>query len=225
MFALLAAALAAPPAPPVCEYHLAVFASYREPFKPQDTHTFAAVVRVTTDPAAGARTTDMVSISWLPATLKIRGLVLKGEPGINHPLRDTIDWVKGAGLCVSAWGPFPVRPELYDLFCQRVNRLEGCIRGYKALDGLYSHSRVSNCVHGVSEAVIPHGKGVGSFGFGEKASADTLHHLSPWLLDTNAEGPEVLALFGVAECEVIRRPYGYCGPTKGQSFKSAIFKK
>src|SRR3954470_14124552 len=92
--ALLVASLvvpsAAPPAP-ACEYHLALFAAYKEPYKPQDTHTFAAVVRVTTDPATGARSTDMVSISWLPANLKIRSVTLRGEPGVNLPLRTTID--------------------------------------------------------------------------------------------------------------------------------------
>ena len=66
---------------------------------------------------------------------------------------------------------------------------------------------------------------MGAYGFGERATAESLHALSPWLLDTNAEGADVLALFGVAECEVVRRPFCYAGPTRPQSMKSHLFKK
>src|SRR5687768_3707726 len=134
---------------------LAVFAGFREPYRPVSTHTFAAVARV--PPEAGPGPADLVSLSWLPSTLSVRGAIVRRSRGVNLPLRATLDWAKANRMSVSLWGPYPVRPHLYELFRRRAADLNSAV-SYRAMDFFVRRRRVSNCVYGVREAVADRGR-------------------------------------------------------------------
>ena len=198
---------------------LAVCAGFRDPYRPVSTHTFAAVAKV--PPDVGPGPADLVSRSWLPSTLSVRGAIVRRGQGVNLPLRATLDWAKANRMSVSLWGPYPVRPHLYELFRRRAAALNSAV-GYRAMDFFVRRRRVSNCVYGVRGAVADRGRPVSVFGFGERATAETLRLMDPWLLDTRAGGPDLLRLFEVDEAEVIRRPYNYSGPTRWQALRSFL---
>lgn len=138
--ALFALAVAAAPAFAQDRYFLVLYGAQGTPYRTSETHTWATVARVG---PAGVRAD---TISWLPATLHIRPLALRTEPGVDLPLADTFAWVAGWGGRVSVWGPFEIDGERYARLVARKAELDGGAVSYRAL-GSFSRAdpSVSNC--------------------------------------------------------------------------------
>lgn len=207
MLPLLAALCVAPPPPTVW---LALFACQTNPYKPQKTHTFATLMRGN----------EIATISWLPATMKVRGLAVCPETGHNWTLSETFDWACRGGMYVSVWGPYPVKPELYDCFHSSIACLESGRIRYKSLTGLKPNRDAMNCVNAVQSVVLPRNRNVGPFGYGETATRETLDLYSPYILNWTAK-TEVLPAMGVNPDQVLVRPESY-KPSRRQNLDSFI---
>src|SRR5579884_195754 len=97
------------PPPPGEHYYVLIWASQRDLRTPRYAHTFATVVH-TAGCAPGPETLlDVDTISWLPATLDIRVLARRPEPGVNLTLPETLEYARHNGERVSLWGPFECR--------------------------------------------------------------------------------------------------------------------
>src|SRR5690349_18163739 len=73
-------------------HYLLIFGSQTQPKIPRYTHTFCTIVRVA-DPLPGCANLplEVHTISWLPATLKVRPFRLHAEPGHNFTLEETLN--------------------------------------------------------------------------------------------------------------------------------------
>ncbi|MBY0231948.1 MAG: hypothetical protein K2W96_21910 [Gemmataceae bacterium] len=182
---LLALALARPALAGEAYYAL-VFSGQRIPNDPDHSHTFATFVKVTWQgdgPMAPPARFEAVTISWLPANLVVRTRALQAERGNNFGLHETLRWALADGQRVSLWGPFPACPDLYRRAMARAAHLgSGTVR-YKANDLLRDSDRVSNCIHGVSQAISPQPLTVFIPGWGEVASYAVFLRMRRLLID------------------------------------------
>src|SRR5262245_28661533 len=83
-----------PPPPPVTgeRFYIALFGAQSVPLRTRNTHTWATFVRTAVTPI-GEFPIAVDTISWLPASLSIRPLALRREPGANLTLDQTFQWV------------------------------------------------------------------------------------------------------------------------------------
>jgi hypothetical protein len=133
-------------------FYLLVFASQSTPNLPWHTHTWASVVRVTKRDSNQSFQVETHTISWMPASLRIRPWDLFVESGVNLDLRRTIEEMRAQGNRVSLWGPYEIKPDLYHHFLAQQAFLESGRVGYQALDTLGEAGLVgngTNCVHAV----------------------------------------------------------------------------
>jgi len=139
-------------------YFLLVFGAQSSPKRAKYTHTWATIVKAApakNDPAKF----DLAShtISWLPRTLNVRPLALRGECGVNLSLKQTLNTVRSNGECVALWGPYEldptVAPQIYDKFLRQINRLNSGRVLYKAVDPDHGPraTYISNCIHAVTD--------------------------------------------------------------------------
>src|SRR5438309_366235 len=93
--ALLVLALAPAAARAEDRHYLWVFAAQARPWCPAHTHTWATFARVGEGAApAGPRPLETFTISWMPATLKVRFQALRPEPGVNLDLLTSFQFVQ-----------------------------------------------------------------------------------------------------------------------------------
>ena len=92
-------------------YYLAMFGSQTTPNNPDCSHTFAAFVRASGEgPCPPAFVVeDCFTISWLPATMKVRTRALLPECGHNFELHETLRYAFSEGEHVSMLGALPDR--------------------------------------------------------------------------------------------------------------------
>lgn len=162
-------------------YFLLVFGSERPSRSPDHAHTFATFVKRCETPR-GAQL-ELRTISWLPENLPVRTLKLRPETGHNYELHETIRFLQRDGQRVSVWGPYEIRPELYELAgCQIARLNSGAIR-YKSYDGLFHSARVTNCIHAVAAVVEGDRRRVLGPGWGDVSSFHVTGRFLPWMLD------------------------------------------
>lgn len=189
---------------------LTLFAAQTDPYKPQKTHTFAILLRGT----------DIKTISWLPATMKVRGLAIRPETGMNWSLDETIAWCRKDCINVSVWGPYPVREQFCPRYLAAVCRLESGLIRYKSLDALRPNHHAMNCVHAVQSVVTDHLRPIGPFGYGEPATRETLDLFSPWITSWHSR-PELLPSMNVDPSLVTLRDPSH-QRTRKENFDSFI---
>jgi len=124
-------------------YYITVFGSGSNPLRAHRTHTFATVSHVR-ETSAGP-VAENHTISWMPATLNIRPLALRPEPGANLSQEESFRWAESLGLRTSVWGPFTITPERYEALLARKADLESGRISYRALGGFTKDAAVSNC--------------------------------------------------------------------------------
>lgn len=162
-------------------YFLLVFGAERPSRSPDHAHTFATFVK-RSETAEGARL-EVRTISWLPAKLPVRTLKIRPEAGHNYELHETIRFLQGDGQRVSVWGPYEIRPELYEMAgCQIARLNSGAIR-YKSYDGLFHSARVTNCIHALSSMVEGDRRRVFGPGWGDVSSYHVTGLFLPWVVD------------------------------------------
>lgn len=136
-----------PPAGPVLRerYYMTLFGAQSIPFQIKYTHTWATYVRTVVTPA-GEFPAAVNTVSWMPATLRIRPLALRPETGVNLNLAETFAWVRTFNGAVSCWGPYEINAELYGRLVARKEQLDTGEFQYRAV-GALSRRRddVSNC--------------------------------------------------------------------------------
>jgi hypothetical protein len=130
-------------------YYLWVFSSQSEPKLPCYTHTWAALARL--PDGCGPRPFVTFTLSWMPATLRIRTYALLPEPGVNLDLPTTLRFVWSEGERISVWGPYAVSACLYERAWRQKVRLESGEVRYRALDGVIRSDCISCCIHAVSD--------------------------------------------------------------------------
>lgn len=143
---LVSSLVPAPPTPaqPTPGHYITVFGMGSRPLIASRTHTFATITRIQPTPTGDMIVTND-TISWLPATLRIRPLALRPELGVNLTQVETLRWGERLGIHTSAWGPFEITPERYAALMARKADLDSGRITYRAIGGLTRDAPVSNC--------------------------------------------------------------------------------
>jgi hypothetical protein len=141
--ALILLAVNLPAQEPAERYYMVLFGAQSNRVL-RESHTWATFVRTQTD-AAGERVISVDTISWLPATLKVRPFALRPETGANLTLDQTFDWIVAVGAKSSYWGPYEIDSERYHRFISRKEELDSGVIEYRAIGGIKRNSRISNC--------------------------------------------------------------------------------
>jgi len=202
---LLMALLHTAAAAPVDDY-LIVFSSDSTPYRPTNGHTFAAVVQVAESTDGPPRIVDMASLSWLPATRKVRALAMRCEPGRNVPLHETLHSYLTGGGKVRMWGPYRIEPELAEQFRAHVAAVESSYR-YKAACFL-TFGRICDCTRALEVLTKTDNRFIGACGYGAAASSHCVQHLSPYLIEPGQEHAWVATLIGLDQYPLDRMRFG-----------------
>jgi hypothetical protein len=186
--------------------YLIAFSADGPIYRPTKGHTFAALVTVESAADGTLRLCELHSISWLPASGKVRALAMKPEQGRNVPLEETLRTYSDCGSRISMWGPYRVQPEFACLFKERVNQVEGTF-AYKAASFL-SPKKACDCARAVEEMIDPHRRMIGYFGYGACATSVVVQKASPWIVEGECPESEIATLIGLDAYSIQRRPYG-----------------
>jgi hypothetical protein len=138
--------------PPPCdlaEYYVLLFGGLAVERRPQTAHTWATFVKATPGPD-GSRRVESFTISWLPATLKVRPYAVRPEPGRNLTLAETLDFMKTGHHDIALWGPYRIDGRWYGQAAAYKAVLEGGSVQFRTLDR-GSRADVNHCVHAVAE--------------------------------------------------------------------------
>ena len=200
-------------------YFIALFGSQTSPNNPDYSHTFATFVRAS---GAGPCPTafvveDSFTISWLPASLRVRTRALLPECGHNFGLHETLRYVLSEGEHVSMWGPYRIDEELYNGAVRQLGVLESGQVRYKAIDSGRPTDRVSNCIHAVSSVGDGYRVRVLSPWFGETASWIVLQRFRPHIINKDETHEWVYAYLDLACCPILRHdfdPNPQAGPVR-----------
>jgi hypothetical protein len=203
---LVVTLLSATPVAAEVHDYLIVFGADTVPYCVTKTHTFAAVVRVEERAECSPRVVEITSLSWLPATLKVRGFALRPETGRNVPLQETLRLTVARGARINVWGPYRIRPELAETFKARVATVETCFR-YKAAC-VTSALDVCDCARSIEEMIGTPRRYMGVFGYGAAAASVIVRSFSPWMVCPEQSHPGVATLVGLDEYPLVRREYG-----------------
>jgi hypothetical protein len=130
-------------------YYLWVFSSQSTPKLPRYTHTWATFAKVTD--CDGKRFVEALTISWMPANLRIRPYALRPEAGTNLDLPTTLRFVHSQCQRISVWGPYEIDPLLYLRALSQKARLESGRVLYRTVDPLIRGENISDCIHAVSD--------------------------------------------------------------------------
>jgi hypothetical protein len=134
-------------------YYLCVFAYQPKVPQARYSHTFATFIKV--DHQGGDPCDDPIceqTISWLPATGEVRTWALRPEKGRNFSLKSTLRMGMNVGSELYMWGPFEITQASYCRLARRKRELESGRILYRAVDGFYRETDISNCIHAVSDA-------------------------------------------------------------------------
>src|ERR1043166_5554578 len=123
-------------------YFMCIFAHETNPRAPQSAHTFATFVK------ADDKAFETHTISWLPKGGEIR-LVRPAEPGVNLDLKASLDTAAAMKAQVFEWGPYEIKPELYDRALKQIALLNSGRVLYKAVDLVPQRGELLffNCIH------------------------------------------------------------------------------
>jgi hypothetical protein len=190
-----------------------VFGSQSVPKRAKFTHTWATMVRVTGADTDAPAIAEEVTISWMPATLDIRPLAMRPEPGTNLSLHDTFRDVLRHDERVSVWGPYEVSPGFFYRFKVQKEFLESGQIGYQCVDTIGEAARQGNgccCIHAITDMdpIFDRG-GYPLIMYGEAASGHIVHelHTRPILIDPHREHPRLLTALGLDQYPLVRRTY------------------
>lgn len=151
---LSTAELRALPTPPGERYYIIVFGSQSQPKVPKYTHSWATMVRATDGPAGAAPSLDIQTISWMPATLSIRAVSPRIEPGTNLDLHTTIREMLKHDETIAMWGPYEVPHSNYLRFQVQKKFMESGVVGYQCMDSFGEAARTGlgcDCIHAITD--------------------------------------------------------------------------
>lgn len=140
--------------PPGEHFYVVVFGSESTPRLPRFTHTWGAFIHSIEQEPGIEPIVETHLISWMPATLDIRTLSFKIEPGANLGLDKTLRWALGTGQHIAQWGPYECRPELYYRAVVQQQFLTSGRMGYQCIDTMGEAARTGlgcDCIHAISD--------------------------------------------------------------------------
>ena len=156
-------------------YFMCVFSYDSVPRRAKGAHTFATFIR------SEGESFEAHTISWFPQTNAVRVVRRFAETGVNLTLEKTLENARNEGADVCEWGPYQIRPELYEKALQQIKLLKSGRVAYKAIDG-NGRPNVLNCIHAVSDIDADRGQLRTGTSFGAEASALVVEHLTPWII-------------------------------------------
>jgi ABC-type phosphate/phosphonate transport system substrate-binding protein len=180
------------------EYYLCVFAFETVPRRAQFSHTFATFIK------SSGGSVESHTISWLPKSKLIEVARTQSEPGVNLDLDQTLAFARDLKADVYQWGPYRIRPALYERGLRQIERLDGGRIQYKAIDGAWRPDAASNCFHAVSDVDVDDGYLTVDGAYGVPASARVVEHLSHWLIQPGREHPAIDELLGLSGQPITR---------------------
>jgi len=198
--------------------YLMVFSADGIPYRPTTAHTFAAVVRVECRAGATPHVVELQSLSWLPATGKVRGLALRSEKGRNVPLDETLRDAQATGRTICLWGPYRIQSEVADQFRGRIVTVESSF-AYKGAS-FFSPLHVCDCARSVEE-LLGSRRYIGVFGYGAAAASVIVQKYSSSLILPEQAHPEVATLCGLDDYTLTRRSYGDF-TSRGNQWKASL---
>jgi hypothetical protein len=135
-------------------YYLLIFGSQSQPKRLRDCHSWATFVKAVGEgPDPANYSLEAHSLSWVPASLDVHVWRPKPEPGANLSLEKTLEWVYSSNQNVTMWGPFLIRPIIYQRSLEVRAILERGEAQYRAIDSA-TNLLISDCIHAVA-AVDP----------------------------------------------------------------------
>jgi hypothetical protein len=144
---------AAQPATAGERYYVIFFGSESFPKRLELTHTWGTYLKVVGEgPDPANYQISAFTISFLPATLKVRVFAPHPEPAVNLDLYATLDYVLGNGELVDVWAPMEISGELYGRALHQFGRLMRGEALYKAIDP--PNDDVYDCIH-ANSAIDP----------------------------------------------------------------------
>ncbi len=134
-------------------YYAIIFGSESSPKQLKYTHTWATYVKATGEgDDLNSYALEAHTISWYPATMKVKVFKPCPETGINMDLNQTLSAVYANNESVTAWGPFLIGAEVYERSLGVANVLNSGQAKYRAISGQFI--LIGDCVHAVA-AVDP----------------------------------------------------------------------
>ena len=131
-------------------YFAMIFGSQSKPKQLRYTHTWATIVRAVGEgPDLNTYQLELSTISWLPRTLDVKVLRPKPEPGVNLDLYQTLQAIMANDESITMWGPFVVRPEVWQRSLQIRQILESGQAEYRAISTA-RNILISDCIHAVA---------------------------------------------------------------------------
>ena len=194
-----------------------LFTTDSTPYKPTNAHTFAVLVRIDSAPGKPPRVLEVRSLSWLPATMKVRAFAIRPEMGRNLPLDETIQFYLASCSRICMWGPYLVCPEFAETFRSRTTTVESSF-GYKAAAWL-SPLHVCDCIRSVEEMTDSHRRYIGVFGYGAAGGSYVIRKFSPWFIEPDKSHRWIEPLIGLDRYPLVHREFGDY-TSKGDQFRS-----
>ena len=153
---LLALVLGAAPGRSIADerHYVLIFGAQPTPKIIKDSHTWATFVRVVgagTDPAGYQVFAHTISL--VPATLQVRTFALQPEPGRNLDLEGALAYAQSKGASTTVWGPFLIRPDVYQKSLEVWASVNSGAVEYRAIDTLLTQY-IADWIHAVT-AVAP----------------------------------------------------------------------
>ncbi len=139
-------------------YYVLIFGAQPTPKRIKYAHTWATFVRVVDDPTAASGFQLFThTISFYPAAIRVRPLALKAEPGIVLDLEQTLALMRQNGAETTVWGPFLMRPAVYQKSVEVWNQFRSGVIDYRAIDNF--NQEVDDCIHAVTSVDPDYGRG------------------------------------------------------------------
>jgi hypothetical protein len=183
-------------------HYMMVFSAQGAWNVPSRSHTFAVFARLVT---CGPCRLEYHTLSWMPADMEVRAGRLLPQAGRNLDVATTVAWAARQGDRVSMWGPFRIRPELYELALRRIAELERGQVAYKAMDWGYRPDLAVDCIRAVSGIDMSRGLLMTDIAHGDRASYLVLMHLRPWIIDPCTIHPWVSRALGLDRYAVVQQ--------------------
>jgi hypothetical protein len=190
-----------------------IFGSQSTPLRPKYTHTWATAVKVTGCAGPGAPAVEEHTISWMPATLDIRPLSFRVEPGANLALPFTIEEMLRNNERVSVWGPYEITAGGYHRFLVQKGFMDSGQIGYQCIDSVGEAARKGNgcdCIHAITDMdpLFARNRYPLSY-FGDAASLHIVRqiHTRPIIVCPEKDHGWLLPLLGLDQYPITRRSY------------------
>jgi ABC-type phosphate/phosphonate transport system substrate-binding protein len=180
------------PRPGEPEYYLSVFAFDSVPRRSRYSHTFATFIK------SSGGSVEAHTISWFPRSKHIEIARTQSEPGMNLDLDQTLSFARDLNARVYEWGPYRIRPELYERSLRQIERLNSGRVQYKVLDGAWRPDAASNCIHAVSDIDRDDGYLTVDGAYGVAASARVVEHLRRWMIQPDREHASIQEKLGIS---------------------------